>query len=120
MDMTVATEKPPSADGNELTANAVRVRQINHGERLDTLQALADHADVTTTPADGLLLVRFAPDGSVIPYVLRLGLMSEGRLERAIMTIYSTIVRVRAQANQVMMRKQFEEQQAAHAAKETK
>lgn len=116
MDMTTtaATEKPSAVDG------AVRVRQINPGEKLDTLQTLADDAGVTTAPTDGLLLIKFAPDGEVIPYVLRLGLMSEGRLERAIMPIYSTIVRVRAQANQITRREHFKEQQAAHAAEETK
>ena len=116
MDMTTtaATEKPSAVDG------AVRVRQVNPGEKLDTLQTLADDAGVTMAPTDGLLLIKFAPDGEVIPYVLRLGLMSEGRLERAIMPIYSTIVRVRAQANQITRREHFKEQQAAHAAEETK
>lgn len=50
--------------------------------------------------ADGLLLVVVDHLGQVHPHVLRLGLMTEGRLEAAIMPIYNEIVKHRVRLAQ--------------------
>lgn len=51
-------------------------------------------------PGDGLLLVQVDAGGRVYPHVLRLGLMTEGRLEQAIMPIYNEIVKHRTRLAQ--------------------
>lgn len=49
---------------------------------------------------DGLLLIQVDSTGHVLPHVLRLGLMTEGRIEQAIMPIYNEIVRHRTRLAQ--------------------
>ena len=62
---------------------------------VDSLDELCETSNIAIGPTDGLLLVRFTEDGRVLPSVLRLGLMTEGRMEASIMPIYLAINRAR-------------------------
>lgn len=62
---------------------------------VDALPELCRDAGVNIAPDDGLLLIRVDKAGHVHPEVLRLGLLTEGRLEMAIMSVYSAVVRAR-------------------------
>jgi hypothetical protein len=60
-----------------------------------TLDDLCVDCDVSVGPTDGILLIRATPDGQIIPHVLRHGMLTEGRLEMAMMPIYQEIQRSR-------------------------
>jgi hypothetical protein len=59
------------------------------------LDELAKEKDLTLAESDGLLLVVFTKSGEVQPHVLRLGMMSEGRLEGAMMPIFMELMTAR-------------------------
>ena len=50
---------------------------------------------------DGVMVIVCDAQGHITPHVLRLGIMTEGRLEAAIMPIFDSIVKFRARAQQV-------------------
>lgn len=65
---------------------------------VDMLPQLCRDNGATIGPEDGVLLITVSPQGIVTPNVLRVGLLSEGRIEAAQMSIYSAIVRARGKA----------------------
>lgn len=65
---------------------------------VDAIAALCNDGAIPVDERDGLLLIKFTPTNEVVPYVLRLGLMTEGRLETAMMRIYTAIVQARGRA----------------------
>ena len=69
------------------------------------LDELVKARGISLFESDGLLLIQFTKSGTVHPHVLQLGLMSEGRLEDALMPIFNSIVRERTMVANEMMRK---------------
>jgi len=70
----------------------------SHDERpLVDLNEMCAHAGVTIGPNDGVLLLRATPDGQIVPHVLKIDNLTEGRLEAGIMPIYMELNRYRGQ-----------------------
>lgn len=61
------------------------------------LDELCAHAGVRVGADDGILLLRATPDGQIIPHVLRINHLTEGRLEAAMMPCYMELNRFRGQ-----------------------
>ena len=60
-----------------------------------SLDAALAALGVPSDPSEGILVIRFTRQGPVIPHILRVGLMSEGRLNDAIMPIFQELMRAR-------------------------
>lgn len=71
---------------------------MSNDDGIDTLTELCRDAGVEIAPDDGILLVTVSKSGTVKPTVLQVGLMTEGRIEGAIMGIYHAIVVARGKA----------------------
>lgn len=80
---------------------------------VDTARDMALNAGIPIGESDGVLLILFKPPrGDIEPHVVKLGLMTEGRLEAAMMTIFSAINRARAlqyQRDELQRRQQVKE-----------
>lgn len=69
------------------------------------IDELLEERGITPAVNDGLLLIRVDPQGRVHPHVLRLGLLTEGRLEGALMPIFNEIVKTRTILAHKLMQK---------------
>lgn len=88
----------------EETALQIQNFQTEPRNDVDTIDGLCHSSGVEIGPADGILLIQVAPSGVVVPTVLRLGLMTEGRIEAQMMPIFNAIVRARMRAAQGLRR----------------
>lgn len=86
---------------SEETASA----EMANATGVDTIARLCDDAGATIGDDDGLLLIRFTPEGLVIPHILRMGMMSEGRLEAATPLLYHNIMQARAKISSLLNRR---------------
>lgn len=62
------------------------------------LDELCKEHGIIIKATDGLLLIVCDDAGRMHPHVLKLGLLTEGRLEAAIMPIYNEVVKARVHA----------------------
>ena len=58
---------------------------------VDTLAALCQEYGIPVADGDGILLLRFTRGGEVLPHVLKVELMTVGRLDSNLMPIYQAI-----------------------------
>jgi hypothetical protein len=75
---------------------------------IDSLDRLCQAQQVVVPPDAGLLLVVTEPSGGITAHVLRLGILTEGRLEEAQMTLYNAIIRERAKLANAQRKHDYE------------
>ena len=75
-------------------------RHITSSAGLDkTISSIIDAGAVAPADDDGILVLLFRRSGPIEPVVVRLGLMTEARLEAQIMPIFNAIQTARAKAH---------------------
>ena len=83
----------------DIVTNETR-RHITSPAGLDkTIASILDAPAITPADDDGILVLLFRRSGPVEPVIVRLGLMTEARLEAQIMPIFNAIQIARAKAH---------------------
>ena len=73
---------------------------------IDPISALCRDMGVDCDPGDGVLLIRCDSSGNIYPHVLRLGILTEGRIEQQLMLIFRRVMETRMREGNRIMREQ--------------
>ena len=73
---------------------------VDNENVIDTIPALCRDAGIDLTEQDGIMLVKTDAKGGITAHILRMGLLTEGRMEAGIMPIYMEINKARARIAQ--------------------
>jgi len=80
--------------------------KMSNNASVDPVTTLCRDMGVDCDPGDGVLLIRCDSSGNIHPHVLRLGILTEGRIEQQLMLIFRRVMETRMREGNRIMREQ--------------
>ena len=77
---------------------------------IDPITRLCRDMGVDCEPGDGVLLIRCDSTGNIHPHVVRLGILTEGRIEQQLMLVFRRVMETRMREGNRIMRAQRQPQ----------